>query len=117
MSSNVKVYGLKNCDSCRNTMRLFKSLDVPATLIDVRDHPPDNTTLLNWCKRFGWTALLNKRSTTWRTLNAAQKSVADEHAAVQLLRDYPTLMKRPVILCGSQQLLGFDRHKIESLCT
>ncbi|MDE2269486.1 MAG: arsenate reductase, partial [Betaproteobacteria bacterium] len=57
----------------------------------------------------GWEALLNKRGTTWRKLDAAtQARVVDAPSAVAVLAQHPSAIKRPVVETGGQLLVGFD---------
>ena len=50
-------------------------------------------------------ALVNQRSTTWRELPESERGRDD----MELLADYPTLMKRPVIEDGKVLTLGWDK--------
>jgi arsenate reductase len=52
--------------------------------------------------RFG-KDLLNTRSTTWRNLSEAERN----RAPLDLLKDHPTLMKRPLIEAAGQLYLGW----------
>ena len=55
---------------------------------------------------------MNRRSTTWRTLDDNQRA-ADGDALVDLLLAHPTLIKRPLIERGGEVLaLGFDRDRV-----
>ncbi|MEM8580162.1 MAG: ArsC/Spx/MgsR family protein [Pseudomonadota bacterium] len=83
----MRIYGLKACDSCRKAAKL---LGAPIT--DVRDCPLSDVQLDAFLAQFGQ-ALVNQRSTTWRSLTEDERSAN----ARDLLRQYPALMKRPVI--------------------
>ncbi|MCP4937173.1 MAG: arsenate reductase, partial [bacterium] len=95
----MKIYGLKNCDTCR---KATKALD--AELYDVRDTPLSKEQLERFYEVFGQ-ALLNTRSTTWRSLDEAARSVEP----IALLQQHPTLMKRPVIERGDELFLGWSK--------
>ncbi|MDX1781547.1 MAG: ArsC/Spx/MgsR family protein [Thalassovita sp.] len=85
----MKIYGLKNCDTCR---KAAKALD-GSELIDIRAEPMDPALLQAAFAQFG-DALLNTRSTTWRGLDEAERA----RPALDLLADHPALMKRPLIV-------------------
>ena len=85
----MKIYGLKNCDTCR---KAAKALD-GAELIDIRADAMDPALRAAAFARFG-DALLNTRSTTWRGLDQAERA----RPALDLLADHPALMKRPLIV-------------------
>ncbi len=95
----MKVYGIKNCDSCRKAL---KALD--AELHDVRDTPLSAEQLTQFHDAFG-DALVNKRSTTWRNLDEKQRA----EDPIKLLQQHPTLMKRPVIEKDGTLFLGWGK--------
>lgn len=93
------IYGLKNCDTCRNALKALPE----AQLRDVRvDGLPDEI-LDRALAQFG-EALLNTRSTTWRGLDE-QTRERDPRA---LILDYPALMKRPLIAVGNSLFLSWN---------
>ena len=100
MSASVVFYGLANCDSCRKALKFAQAQGVSARLHDLRRDGVCAQRLENWVKELGPEVLLNKRSTTWRTLTAAQKENPD---LCTLLHEYPTVMKRPVVVVSSAQ--------------
>lgn len=113
--TTTNLYGLKNCDSCRKALKSISAAGIDATLIDVRDQRLGKAMLTIWCRKFGHEKLLNRRSTTWRSLSDEEKSLDSNKAAVELLIQHPTLMKRPVIIQGDTLLLGFDNDTISQL--
>ena len=66
--------------------------------------------LKDWSKQVGWESLVNKRGTTWRQLDeAVQKKVTSEAAAINLMKDKTSVIKRPLIeRDGKVIALGFD---------
>lgn len=102
----MKIYGLKNCDTCRKAAKALPQ----AELIDIRQTPIVEEVLTRALQRFG-DNLVNKRSTTWRGL-AEEDRV---RPAVALLREFPSLMKRPLIVSDvdnletSEMSLGWDK--------
>src|SRR3546814_5953966 len=103
----IVVYGLKNCDSCREALRLLKAGDAAHRFHDLRADGLPTGRLAHWLGRVGWEVLLNRRSTTWRQLPEAEKVGVDAAAAARLLERPPTLIKRPVIEAGGPLLVGF----------
>ena len=93
----MKLYGLKNCDSCR---KAAKALGIDVT--DIRANPLDRVDLEKFFTEFG-DALLNTRSTTWRGLSDAERT----GSPVDLILAHPALMKRPVIEKDGQLYLGW----------
>ena len=94
------LYGLKTCDTCRKALKSLPN----ATFVDVRAEGVPEAVLKSAHTRFG-AALLNTRSTTWRGLDDADRA----RNPLELLKDHPTLMKRPLIVDGDQMYLGWDK--------
>lgn len=105
------IYHLKACDTCRKVLKQFTASGQEFTAIDVREAPLAADTLSRFLDAFGWEKLINRRSTTWRGLNDAQKESA-ENNALTLLQTYPTLMKRPVIDGPAGLTLGAGKDEI-----
>ena len=111
----MKLYGITTCDSVRKARKILDQRGVRYQFIDLRQNPPDETLLRDWLARFG-TALINKRSTTYREHKAAvlAATAAGDAAPIALLREQPTLIKRPVISCGDEVWLGLDAPPLHS---
>jgi len=92
------IYGLKNCDTCRKALKALGQ----ATLVDVRETPVSGDVMARARAQFG-DALLNTRSTTWRSLSEAERALPQ----ADLLAQHPALMKRPLIVDGDTLYLGW----------
>ena len=109
----VKVFGIKNCDTCRKALKWLESRQVNYRFHDVREHTP-NASLVNlWCNSPFGDRIVNRRSTTWRSLSGRQRAAALTNPAPALL-EHPTLIKRPVFMCGREVLgVGFSPSILE----
>ena len=95
------VYGLKNCDTCKKATKWLDRFGVEHTFIDYRDNRQPAETLVDWAKQAGgWDALINKSSTTWRQLPENRKTPGSEAEWKLLLKEYPQLIRRPVVVTG-----------------
>lgn len=63
--------------------------------------------LPDWNQRAGWEKLLNTRGLTWRKLSEEERAAVDEAKALQLMAQYPSLIKRPLLDTGSELIVGF----------
>lgn len=102
----LKVYGLKNCDTCRKARKWLDGEKASYTFVDVRADGIDKSDVTRWSKAAGWETLLNKSSTTWRGLKDNQKEGLTESGAIKLLAENPTLIKRPVFENGKTIVVG-----------
>ncbi|GAB3749494.1 Spx/MgsR family RNA polymerase-binding regulatory protein [Lysobacter olei] len=93
------LYGLKNCDTCRKAMKWLERFGVAHRFVDYRDEHQAPETLLAWKDQLGgWDAMINKSSTTWRTLPENRKSPGSDAEWKLLLKEYPQLIRRPVVV-------------------
>jgi arsenate reductase len=97
----LKFYGLKNCDTCKKVRKELDAAKVDYDFHDLRDDGVTKAQVARWAGKAGWETLLNRSSTTWRSLPAADKAGLGEAKAVALMAAHPTLMKRPIIERGN----------------
>ncbi len=100
----LTVYGLKTCDACRKARKALG--DREHRFHDLRADGLDPALLDRWIEALGWEALLNRRSTTWRGLNEADRAAPDADRARGLMLAHPALVKRPVIDDGGTVRVG-----------
>lgn len=105
----MKIYHLKSCDTCRKAIKALRAAGHEPELIDVRADGIDRKTLEKLESAIGFEALVNKKSTTWRTLPEAEKSELTRQSAIALLGAHPTLMKRPVIQNDEAYTVGWSK--------
>lgn len=111
--AHLHLYGIRNCDSCRNAIKWLEARKVPFTFHDFRVDGLPEDLLKDWLESAHGPRLLNKRSATWRQLSAEEKQVA-ETSPLPLLLANPTLIKRPVITDGKIILdIGFSPAHLE----
>ncbi len=95
----VLVYGLDTCDTCRKARNWLKRFDIRHEFVDYRANPVAPETLKDWAARLGgWDKLINRASTTWRQLPEARKSPGSDPEWTLLIKEYPALVKRPVLV-------------------
>lgn len=114
------IYGIPNCDTVRKARNwLDQALpqypQLTAEFHDVRSQPLTTATLQQWLSAIGRDNLLNKRSTSWRQLSAEQQQVTSDADAINLLQQFPTLMKRPLLAINQHYCVGFDAQQWQAL--
>jgi arsenate reductase len=108
----IKVFGNKNCDTCRQALKWLESRQVPHRFHDVRERTPDAGLVRLWCESPFATLLVNRRSTTWRSLSGQQRAAALGNPAPAILA-HPTLLKRPLFMAGAKVIaVGFSPDKL-----
>ncbi len=93
------LYGLKNCDTCKKACKWLDRFGIAYSFVDYRDDKRSPEVLVEWAKQAGgWDALINKSSTTWRQLPDNRKTPGSVAEWKLLLREYPQLIRRPVVV-------------------
>lgn len=105
----LTVYHLKTCDTCRKAIKTLQAAGHDLNLIDVRADGVDRALLEKLVATHGWEVVLNRRSTTWRGLDDADKTDVTNEKAVALMMEHPTLIKRPVIVSNNQTTIGWSK--------
>ena len=113
----IVVNGLKSCDTCRKARAWLKAEGIDARFHDVRGDGLEADRLGRWIAAVGRDVLINRRGTTWRSLDEAAKTVVEDGAAAALMLAHPALIKRPVFEIGERVLVGFDDTVREALKT
>ena len=108
---DLTIYGIANCDKVRAVMKWCREHGLPCQLHDYRRDGLDEALLDQLLQQFPFDALLNKRSSTWRTLAEERK----QHPDKSLLREYPTLIKRPIVHWQENWLLAATPGQLEEL--
>jgi Spx/MgsR family transcriptional regulator len=105
----VNLYGIANCDSVKKARVWLDLHGVAYAFVDLRRTPPSAALLARWIAQVGFEALVNRRGTTWRSLESQeQAAVRDARSAQALMAAHPTVIKRPVIEARDMLVVGFD---------
>lgn len=108
----MKIYGIPNCNTVKKALDWLKANNVDFEFQDFKKVGISESKLEEWSKEVGWEALINKRGTTWKKLDAeTQNSVVSDRTAFALLQEKPSMIKRPVLETSKGLLLGFDEDK------
>jgi Spx/MgsR family transcriptional regulator len=106
----MKVYGIKNCSTVKSAFDWLTTNNVQFEFHDYKKSGITEAKLKDWSRQVGWESLVNKRGTTWRQLDeATQQKVTNEKAAIDLMIEKTSVIKRPLIEENNKViLLGFD---------
>ncbi len=115
--SPIQLYGLKNCSTCVKALKWLTVRDIAVQLTDYRAHPIAPATLQTWADQLGgFDKLVNRASTSWRGLSDDQKSASTSEHWLALIAEFPTLIKRPVLVLADGQInTGFSEKKYDEL--
>ncbi len=110
----VVLYGIKNCDTVKKARAWLESNSIDYQFHDYRIDGLTSELLQRFASELGWSAMLNRSSTSWRQLNAEQQGDLTETKAIQLMLEIPTLIKRPILDTGNKLMLGFKSDSYQT---
>lgn len=113
----ITLFGISSCDSCRKARRWLEDAGLEYRYHDLRKDGLPETALRAWVRRAGWETVLNRRSATWRRIPDVDRSVDSADAAMELMKDFPTIIKRPILSSGRLLLIGFDSDQYAAKLT
>ena len=118
----ITIYGIKSCSTMKKAFTKLDELGVNYDFHDYKKQGIDKDTIQRWVNELGIDKVLNKRGTTWRKLDDAQKQAADASVdnAIELLVENTSMIKRPIVegqLADKDQavlLCGFDETEFDT---
>ena len=107
MNNSITVYGIKNCDTVKKALKFLAGHSISYEFIDYRERPISEKQYEDFKDAVGIEELVNRRSTTFRSLSEKEKQSID----FELISKYPTLIKRPVLIKNDKVVVGFNEKK------
>jgi arsenate reductase (glutaredoxin) len=106
--TTITLYGIPNCDTTKKAMAWMKKNKIDFSFHDYKQEGISKQKLEAWCNKLGWENIFNKRSTTWRDLpESEQKKAVNQSAAIKLMMENNSIIKRPVIEFEDKLIVGF----------
>ena len=115
----LHVYGIKNCNTVKKGLEWLNDNKIAFDFFDVKKVDLTTNLINDWIKNINspYTAenLVNKTGMTWRKLSEDEKKLPlTKENIINLIKKYPTAMKRPLItLEGKVLAIGFDENIYE----
>ena len=108
MINAIILYGIANCDTVKKSRAWFDAQGKAYHFHDFKKDGVPEMALREWTQKLGWEALLNKKSTTWRKLDAAQQAaIVDASSAIALMLAHSSVIKRPVVGMSEKLSAGY----------
>jgi len=119
----ITIYGIKSCSTMKKAFTKLDELGVSYNFHDYKKQGIDKDSVQRWVNELGIDKVLNKRGTTWRKLEDAQKQAADSDVdqAIDLLIENTSMIKRPIVegeLTDKNKpilLCGFDEAEFDKV--
>ncbi|MBL4671573.1 MAG: hypothetical protein JKX81_04895, partial [Arenicella sp.] len=101
MTQDIHMYGIKNCDAVRKSIRWLATKQIDAEFHDLKNQVLESALIIEWLEQVGKDKLINKRGLTWRKISAEEKILDEQSAIIRLIQNNPTVVKRPVLFNGT----------------
>jgi len=110
----MKIYGIPNCNTVKKTSDWLRLHQINFEFHDFKKLEISIDKLEYWSNLLGWEALLNKRGTTWKSLDPeTQQRIVSKESAFKLMQEKVSVIKRPVIETpGGLVLLGYNEEQL-----
>lgn len=121
------LYGIKNCDTVKKARKWLDERGIVYQFHDYKTAGLDAEQLIYFADKLGWQSLINRSSTSWRQLDTGQQAqlmdlqtqsgtLCADNKAVLIILNTPTLLKRPILDCAGQLLIGFNADRYQEHC-
>lgn len=109
----LTLYGLTQCSTCVKARAWLEQHAIAHQFIDYRSHPIGAADLKKWAKALGgFEKLVNRASMTWRQLADALKDSQSDEQWLELIAQYPALIRRPLTLYPDGSVtVGFNEKR------
>jgi Spx/MgsR family transcriptional regulator len=110
---SLTLYGLAQCSTCAKARAWLDQQAVEHQFINYRAQPLAPADLKNWAQALGgFEKLVNRASMTWRQLAEALKDPQTEAQWLELIAQYPALIRRPLaIYVDGSVTVGFNEKR------
>ncbi len=102
------LYGIRQCDTCRKAIQWLDQRGVEYRFHDLRTDGLDAGMIEDWLTHLPLSTLINRRSTTWRSLDKAAQERLSDGDWRELLPAHPTLIKRPLLRHAGTIVVGLS---------
>lgn len=111
----VTLFGIKNCDTVKKARQWLEQNNVEHCFHDFREDGINSDQVNDWLSELGWQTLVNKRSTSWKQLDPAQREAMNDSLAAKAIMEQPTLIKRPLLDLGNKRCVGFKAADYQAI--
>lgn len=115
----IRLNGIPNCDSVKKARKWLEAEGLDHEFRDFKKDAPADDEVARWADAVSWEVLLNRRGTTFRKLDEADRADMTRDKAIALMVQHPSLIKRPVLepADSDRVMVGFSITEWENaLC-
>jgi arsenate reductase (glutaredoxin) len=113
-ASKITFYQKPSCTTCRKAKALLQELNIDFTSRDLDTDRLSESELDQLIGARNYKGFLNTRNEGYRTRHMAEHTPARPEA-LKLMAKEPNLIRRPLLVSGSQIIVGFDEAAYRKL--
>jgi Spx/MgsR family transcriptional regulator len=103
----LKIYGIKNCDTMKKSFMLLDEAKIAYSFIDYKKTIPQPDLIKSWINMQPLHLLINKQGTTYKKLTPEQQALLEnENSAIDIICQFPSVIKRPIVEWKNQLIVG-----------
>lgn len=107
----VKMYGIPNCGTVKKALDYFKAKNIKIEFHNYKTDGISEEKLQEWFSNLDFNKVVNKKSSTYRTLSDAQKEALNApETAIPILQEFTSIIKRPLVESSNLYLVGFSEE-------
>lgn len=113
----IELYGITNCDTVKKARNWLAENNIVYEFSDFKKNAPSEAVIRQWLEQVPLETMLNKRGTTWRKLDDANRQAAENNLeeVIRLMTENPSLIKRPVLRKEGRVYVGFSVENYQKI--
>lgn len=113
---SIHLFGIPNCQTVKKARDWLSAHEIPYEFHDFKKEGITESQLIAWLDKVSLDQLINRSGMTYRNLSDEDKALTRSmNEAIALMRNYPSMIKRPVLLKENHLFLGFKPSEYESI--
>ena len=110
------LYGIPNCDTVKKARTWLADHQQDFVFHDFKKQGLSREIVAGWLKHLSRDVLVNRKGTTWRALSDERKAaIVDDEAAIALMLENPSVIKRPVLDKAGAFSVGFSDAQYQQI--
>lgn len=119
-SRSITMYGIPNCDTVKKARTWLEEHGIDFHFHNFKKDGLSADAIQTWLQSSDLGTLINRKGTTWRALDDANKAKAEQtDSAIDLMMAQPSVIKRPVLVItqdGQARVqVGFSTDQYQAL--
>ena len=103
---NVQVFGFKDCQETRKTLRFFSERRIAVHFVDLREKPASKGELRRFADKHGAAALIDKTAPRFKALGLHVSGDSPQRQLDRALTE-PRLLKTPLVRIDQRVTVGY----------